>query len=305
MTHSSKTHRSPLRAAALAALALGALAASGCLKFEQKATIQKDGSGSLLQTISIDVDAFKKIQEFAKAFNGGTPGGEPAKPGKEEGDEGLLPFNLEEIQEKAKQVPGLQIRNAKTERRVIMDFEAVFADWSTLGQARMFPGSAELAKNADGTYTFTLDMMAGQKFGGGEPGADSGGMGMDPQMIAAMLEPMLGSLEFRQSLTLPGSIVETNGTKSEDGMTVSWKVGFKDLMGGKGANLMKVTFKGDGLEIKPFKYMPDMKDVMDRVQGKSPKRGAVTTPSTPTEPAMDTAPAMDTPKEPAMDGPPK
>src|SRR5207247_4686897 len=128
---------------------------------------------------------------------------------------------------------------------------------------RVFPGSAELAKNADGTYTFVLDMMAGQKMGGGEPGAD-GGPGMDPQMIAAMLEPMLGTLEFRQSLTLPGSIVETNGTKSEDGMTASWKVGFKDLMAGKGANLMKVTFKGDGLELKPFKYMPDMKEVMER-----------------------------------------
>src|SRR5947209_19806347 len=134
MTHPSKTHRSPLRAAALLAAVSGALAAAGCLKFEQKATIQKDGSGSLVQTMAVEVEAFKKIREFAKAFEGGAPAGEPAKAGKEEGDDTVLPFNLEDIQEKAKQVPGLQIRNAKTERRVIMEFEAVFADWSTLGQ---------------------------------------------------------------------------------------------------------------------------------------------------------------------------
>ena len=282
-----------LRSVSFATLAAGALATTGCLKFEQKATIQKDGSGTLTQNISIDLDAMKRLQEFAKTFAGGGPGGDDEKGGeaKPASDDGLLPYNLTDIQDRAKKVPGLQIRNAKTEHRYIMDFEAVFASWSTLGQANLFPGSAELVKNENGTYTFTLDMMAGQ---GGKAGDDAGATGgMDPSMIMALLEPMVGTLEFKQSLTLPGTIVETNGTKSEDGMTVNWKVGFKDLTSGKDANLMKVTFKGEGLELKPFKFAPDLQDVMNRVQGKRPPTAPVVTPST-DGPAP--APGMDAPK---------
>ena len=293
---------SMLRAATLALVAAGALCTAGCLKYEQKTVIQKDGSGTLHQSISIDLDALARLREFAKAFSPGGPGGEPATDGKDaapEFDDSRLPYNLADIQESAKKVPGVQIKNAKVEHRYIMDFDAVFASWSTLGKANLFPGSAELVKNADGTYTFTLDMMAGQggQMGGGAPAPDAGGMGMDPSMVMALLEPMVGSLAFNQVLTLPAAIVETNGTKSEDGLTVSWKVSFKDLTAGKGANLMKVTFKGDGLDLKPFKYAPDLQEILERVQGKRAKSAPVVTPS-----AGGTPPAMEGPAmEPAMD----
>ena len=64
-------------------------------------------------------------------------------------------------------------------------------------------------------------------------------------------EPFLKSLEYDRKLTLPGTIVETNGTKGEDGSTVSWKLTFDDIKNGK-VEPQTVTFKGEGLELKPF-----------------------------------------------------
>ena len=86
---------------------------------------------------------------------------------------------------------------------------------------------------------------------GGGPGGGMGGMGGMGAMMMPMLEKYLAGLEYSRTLKLPGTIVETNGTKSEDGSTVSWKLTFDDIKSGK-AEPQTVTFKGEGLDLKPF-----------------------------------------------------
>lgn len=291
MTKSNSAFR---RLAALAAVAVCAVGGAGCIKNEQKTTIQKDGSGSVSQSVSIDLESFKKLAEMMKAM-GGPQGGDAKGPDFTDED---LPMNLGEIEKKAKSIPGLELKNAKAERKdgkYVMSFDATFAEWSLLGKANLFSGAADLVKNADGSYTFTLDALGGQgdKPAGGKPGDGADGLGgMDPAAMMPMLEPFLGTLEIKEAITLPGEIVETNGTKSEDGSTVSWKIGFKELMGGKGANLMKVTFKGEGLDLKPFSYKPDPKELMKDKPGK-PAGG----PPPDAPPAPPAAPM----EEPAMD----
>jgi hypothetical protein len=57
------------------------------------------------------------------------------------------------------------------------------------------------------------------------------------------------------------TISETNGIKAEDGAKANWVVDWKALTGAdktkKDAAVMKLTFKGEGLDWKPFSYKPD------------------------------------------------
>ena len=69
------------------------------------------------------------------------------------------------------------------------------------------------------------------------------------------MKAMFAGLDVSFSLTVPGAIVETNGTKNEAGNTVTWKMTEKE-MGNKEAmkalSKMTVSFKGDALALKAF-----------------------------------------------------
>lgn len=272
-------NRFPRVAAALAVAATFAL--TGCIKSDSKTTLNKDGSGVVTQRMEMDLSQLKALADLASSF-GGAPGGEPGMDGGAMADPSAMDMTAEfrKMEEKLKKVEGLTVKDFKSEQKdgkFITAFTAEFKDWQLLGQAEVFTGSAELVKNADGSYTFTMDPSAGQMGGGG--GGAGGGAGapgepaMDPAMIAPMLEPYLGSMELASSLTVPGTIVETNGTKSEDGSTVSWKIGFKDMFGGaKGAGIAKVTFKGEGLELKPFKHVPNVGEMKEMFGGKKEEK---------------------------------
>jgi hypothetical protein len=276
---------------------LAALAVVGCVKSDSKAKVEKDGSGSLTQTLVVDLEKMKQIAEMFKGMTGGAeaPGGMGDAP-KAEPD---TMISLDDLKASIASVPGLKLVDAKQEtpadgKSVKMNLEVAFSDLSLLTKANLMP-AAELAKNADGSWTLSYDASFNSEMGGKPDGkapeghpAGPDAAGFDPSAMLGMFEPIVGDMSIAVTLNLPGTVVETNGTKGDDG-AVSWKLGFKDLMGGKAS--MKVTFKGDDLALQPFKVKADPSKMMEHAGKHHPTTpdapkpgGAVPPPEKPVEP---------------------
>ena len=274
----------------LAVILAGALAQTGCIQDDTKTTLKADGSGTISDSMTIELQKIKDLMEMGKAFGGGGggpggPGGAPEVPDMDI-EKGMdQAFSEDELKKQLKDIPGVEVKSVKSEKKDgkrIVTSDISFTDFSVLGKAHgQF--AADLAKNADGTWTLTYDATGGQGAalsGGGEAGGMEEGMpaGMDMSAMMGMFEPYVGTLEFKRSVTLPSEIVETNGTKSEDGKTVSWKLGFKEMMApgkdGKSGGLMTVKFKGEGVTLKPFSYKPDPKEAMKKFEAPASKPAA-------------------------------
>ncbi len=90
--------------------------------------------------------------------------------------------------------------------------------------------------------------------------------------MLAIFEPMLGGFDVKHTIAIPGTVSATNGVKSEDGKSVTWTLTFKDVIGAVGGKAVSqtVTFAGEGLALKPFKYAPEKLDVaalLERMKG--------------------------------------
>ena len=232
------------------------------MKADEKAVLAKDGSGTLQTTMTIDTSKIKELMEMMKGMmpqpEAPTPKeGEPAM-GEEEKkkDDGITgSYSKEEIEKQLKTQEGLELKEYAHETvdgKDVVKMSIAFKSFENLAKSGVLGNKAvTLVKNEDGSYTLTYDAK------GGAGGEEAGGM----EAMAPMLEPFIGGLEFKSELTVPGTIVETNGVKSEDGTKVNWTVGFKDMVGAdktkKDVTSMKVTFKGEGVELKPFSYKPD------------------------------------------------
>ena len=146
---------------------------------------------------------------------------------------------------------------------------------------------AQLKKNDDGSYTLDMDaigLLRGMLGADAQQGGGSGAAGgLSPSDILMAVGQMIPDLKVTRQFTLPGTIVETNGKKSEDGKTVTWTFASSDLAAAAGdvskaPGKMTVRFKGEGLTLTPFTYTPDLSEVMKAMQPKPP------TPATPAEP---------------------
>lgn len=248
-----------LRGGVVAMGAVLALSISACVKTDEKCVLAKDGSGTIDQTITIDSVKIKELMAMVKAMMPQDPapamgdagmGEEP----KEEDDEFTKSFSKEEIEKEFKKVEGVELKDYSHEKKDgkdIIHMVVVFKSFENACKAgAMGSNAVALVKNEDGSYALTLDAKGGK--------ADEAG-GMEQMM--PMLEPYLSGMEMKTELTLPGTIGETNGTKSEDGKKVSWTIGWKQLSGAdkehKDATTMKVTFGGEGVDLKPFTFKPD------------------------------------------------
>ena len=263
-----------LRLAALACASVAAFASVGCLKSDSKTTLVKDGSGSIEFSIVFDLVKSKELDDLRKALfpapppppatpamEGDPAMGEPAAP-KDDGPGAR--FSKETIEKNLKKFDGLELKSHSREVKDGQDTTRMviaFKSWETLCKSGgMGLTAVTLTKAEDGTYTIVLDPLAGQSPG---DNAGGGGMGAALEGFLPMLESSMGGFEVKSSLTLPGTIGETNGTKSEDGTTVSWTMAWKDIVKAvaekkKDGTLMKVTFKGEGIDWKPFSYKPDV-----------------------------------------------
>jgi hypothetical protein len=241
------------------------LSLAGCLKQKEESRVEKDGSGTMVVDVEIDMSALEEMGEQMKAVGGAmgaptTPGGGAPAAGPFGGMGGdANPF--ESMTKRLKEVEGVKV--TKTRMKMSLHTEATFASLEAYAKASSVEKSAKLAKNEDGSYTLTFEgadsplgaMMGGAPKpdaagmdGAGAPGGEMEAMGA---MLLPMLEGFLKDFEIVRRLSLPGAVISTNGVKGDDGRTVTWKSGFEDMQSGKG-RVQTVTFAGEGLDLKPF-----------------------------------------------------
>jgi hypothetical protein len=298
----------------LAPFLLAALVGVGCMQSDTKTTILADGSGTCSDTIVIDIAKTKEIIEALKMFGqmsgGGGGGGGPGGIG----GLGSIPQNLDvekllesqyseaALKAQLAATPGVVTKAVSSEvkdGKRTSKREFAFADFPALSHLVFQTGTAELKKNDDGSWTLEMDaigLLRGMLGAAGDaPGGAAGGAagGFSSADLLGMVGQMLGDFRMKRQFTLPGSIVETDGTKSEDGKSVSWTFATEDLSkagtdASKVPGKMSVRFKGEGLLLKPFKYAPDLKEMMKSMQ---PKPAAPATPTTPGEPTKPGEPA--------------
>ena len=190
---------------------------------------------------------------------------------------------LEKMKARWKDIPGLEVTKSTSEMKdgkATLHVEANFKTLEAYAQASGLDMGADLVKNEDGSYTLKFEGKFGMGRGPGRPdGAPHDGPGMGEEPPAGMdgappagmdgdaprgpggmdmgarmkplVEQFMKGLKLTRKLKLPGTVGETNGTKSEDGSTVTWTVTYEDILAGKVAP-QAVTFKGEGLDLKPF-----------------------------------------------------
>ncbi|MCC7138615.1 MAG: hypothetical protein IT460_09345 [Planctomycetes bacterium] len=293
-------------ARALVAVALAVLG-TACMQNETKTTILADGSGTCTDTITIDIEKTRQLLETAKMFGVGGPGG-PGGPGAPQlpddlDVEKMLEGSFGEATLKAElaATPGVSVKSVSSEvknGKRVAKREFAFSGFDALGRAAFRTMTAELRKNDDGSWTLDMDAMGPMRgmLGGGANGAQGGFGGFDAGAMMGMMADLLGDFGSKATFTFPGTVTETNGTKGEDGKSVTWSFSVEDLKKAssdptKAPGRMTATFKGEGLMLKPFKYSPSLGELMKQ---NAPKPAA---PSTPTEPAKPAEPVK--PTEPA------
>jgi len=190
---------------------------------------------------------------------------------------------LEKMKARWKDIPGLEVTKSTSDMKdgkAAVHVEANFKTLEAYAQASGLDMGADLVKNEDGSYTLKFEGKFGMGRGkGGPDGVPHGapGMGAEPpagmdgappagmdgdaprgpggmDMAARMLplvEQYMKGMKLTRKLKLPGTVGETNGAKSEDGSTVTWTLTYEDVVAGKVAP-QTVTFKGEGLDLKPF-----------------------------------------------------
>jgi hypothetical protein len=240
------------RAASLAGAAavLSLVSLVGCIKASDDVTVTEDGSGTFSEVVTLDLSKLKGMEDMFKGMGDPAMGDKPTTPEKKEDP-------LEKLKKEWEKIPGLELVKSSAEEKdgkYTMTIDAKFKTLEAYALGSQIEYSASLKKNDDGSYT--LRFFDADEKPAAEAGMGDAAMGEDPgaAMAAAMmpmLEPFLKDIEMNRKLELPGKVLETNGKKGDDGSSVSWKVTFDDVKAGKTPE-QTVTFKGDGLDLKPF-----------------------------------------------------
>ena len=278
-----------IRLLALAALGLGLTA---CLDVKDEMRIAADGSGTLKTTYVVDLKQGAALMEMVKMFfptdeAGAAPNAVP---------DVVAPGWLREA---ARGVEGYTLEKAdsvtKDDKRTTT-VQAKFTSLAAAAKAEAFlMSTVALEKTPAGAWKLSFKAGLPTDMGGG------GGGGMPPMSakdILEMLEEQLSGMRVEESITVPTKILETNGTKSEDGKTVTFVVDFAKLKEGKDIELT-VTFEAaEGLKLEPFRHRPSFESlarrIMEPVPGdpvQPPAPAAPTAPEAPKPPAPPTPPA--------------
>ena len=239
--------RPATRATVLALICALILPLGGCIKQDVDVVLKKDGSGTVTITMTLDVTKLEGLMKMAESMGGG-----------EDDANDDLDFKKEaEKLEKEFDRPGMKLVSVKadedTEKKTrSMVIKAEFTSLEALYRSGLIEDfEVSLVKNEDGSYTLTHTMVSDEEEEA-PPGADAD---QAAEMVKPMLKPFLGDLQINRSLTLPGSVLGSNGD-----VKVSWKLAFDDLFV-KEKRTQKITFSGKDITLKPFKLKwADIKD---------------------------------------------
>ena len=243
-----------MRSGTLSVLTLALLLLTpGCLKVKSSATLKKDGSGTYVQTSVLDMTNALAYQDSLIAHGAGL--------GLDVGEGGEDPFEALDPKKRAadlKDREGVRVSGSASEDKEkktrTYELRASFDSLRAFYEAGVVDDvSVELKLDDDGK---TWELTVRNVFDGNDreplegPAAEK-----RRQMRAAMLavyREWWGNMEIVSTLKLPTKILKTNGKKSEDGLSVTWRVGFKDLADPR-ALRQSVTFENaKDLKLKAF-----------------------------------------------------
>ncbi len=199
------------------ALAAALILLAGCINYDQELTLNPDGSGFIMVHYNSAAQS--------------PPGTGEKKGGEAELNLGQAPklsFTEAEILKEYEGAP-FKVRDIKIEAKDNVPNATYFIDFQKVADLN---GKGVFALEGDKLkQTFALDDVGGNK--------------VFKQLVALKMEvedpSTLSSYKFTYKLTVPGDIIETNGTKGEDGKTVKWEYTLDKLINKD--TEMTVTYK--------------------------------------------------------------
>ncbi|MHC5010100.1 MAG: LppM family (lipo)protein [Planctomycetota bacterium] len=218
------------------ALVLALAVLSGCVQSDEKTTLRSDGSGTVSLKVTIDESLAEQLKE-AMGGMGGEGSGGPA--------EDLDP---DKLKEKVAKVEGLELVRADVEvdeenHTRTFFVEIKFDSMEAFFRADVMPQTrGRLEQTEEGLWVLTRES--------GDPNMNTPEAQEMMAGFLMMLQPYLENLKMEMSITVPGTIVETNGKKDGDNRAV-WSIGFEDLTKPV-AQMQTVSFRGEGLSLTAF-----------------------------------------------------
>jgi hypothetical protein len=215
-------------------------------------------------------------------------------------------MNVDSIRKRYEGKEGVELlsitRSDDLEKKtIVIETKAKFA---SLG-AYFRVGAGMLARGADlelvekdGVWTFTRRVHV-EMMGFVVNDQMSEDVASQLEMLKMTAAELMGGMEISLDMDVPGTVVETNGTKNAAGTGVSWSLVFDDMNNPK---KMKhwVSFKGEGLALAPFHVRVGLEGRSQDVAAAAAAPAPPTTPATPDAPRPPEAPkSPEPPKEPA------
>jgi len=226
-----------------------AIAVSGCIKVEQKLTLEKDGSGTLHIRYGMSEQAIAQIEAMEQMSQAM---GEQDGLGMDDDTPFNFDFDERQVQEDfaAQNLDGLDLRSVKSETLDgwrYMDLEISFKSLSALSKTDYFEDNElRLTKDAEGQYVLT-------QYSGDEDIVPDGDPAEQQQMMQQMAA-MFAGMRLANHIIVPTDIIETNATEL-DGNQASWVFDVEDdpMVLTKLENLrMRVVFSSEGISIPEF-----------------------------------------------------
>ena len=229
----------------------------GCLDSKETIRVEKDGSGRFVQRVSIDPRARDELLRRLARLHGA-----------EQDREDLPfadPFSPAWIRARAERAPGYVLE--KVERSVGEDGRLttqVVARFEQLAEAArggaFFTASVRLDRAGKRRWRLVVsDAWAAPLL---DPEGELSGRPARA-LVEAIREPLAG-YRVERTFVLPGTVVETNGTRGEDGRSVSFVVDLAQIVAA-GKLVLEVVFEvEEDASFLGVNHTPDPEDLMVR-----------------------------------------
>lgn len=250
----------PLALTALLVLPLGA-----CLGSKDAVTLKADGSGTIKSTYVVDLKKAEELVETASLLFPNLSGDQALQ---------VNPTAPSWFRKFAGAVEGYTIDKAEEVTQEGKRTSTIEATFTSLEKAAkggaFFSSKVRLDQDEQKRWVLTFkDSVAN---------ANELSGGFDVGAILPSFEAQLGTLEIVRTITLPTKILESNGTVSEDGKTVTFRVDFKRILVGTDLEMRVVFAPAEGLELTAFSHAPDVETLLKRFTEAAPKEAPVVTP---------------------------
>lgn len=238
----------------------------GCLESTETITVKPDGSGTITSTYASDLEKGEQIMMMAGPAFGLDPAAPMPDPLAEgwfrKAADGIEGFEIVKFERSdAEKVRTTKVQSKFKSLEAAAKAGAFFTSNVSLEQVNASeiakdgetPGEGE-KKDAKVWKLVLLDVIAG----------DFGGQ-MRPKDMLMMFEQFVNSLEIERSIVPPSKILETNGTLSEDGKSVSWTVDYQKIVKSTDKLEMVVYFEcREDVKLQPFTYSPSLESLLER-----------------------------------------